>query len=188
MTPAFAVSYCYDYIALAQRLATIEGTNANSTVVAGENAVVNAFGGVDVVRAAPGAVRVAACLGAGDDGFSEQSTSLTLQTLFSVRGEDGNDVINGGPGNDSLYGDAGNDVIDGRAGNDFLRGSAGNDLIYGNNGNDNIDGGSGTDTIYGENGDDIISGGSDGGGTIDGGPGFDQCGGSGTKVNCESIF
>ncbi|MEB3281637.1 MAG: hypothetical protein VKK42_22220 [Lyngbya sp.] len=54
--------------------------------------------------------------------------------------EDGNDILQGKQGNDELYG--GN-------GNDFLRGGADDDLLIGGNGNDFLRGGKGSDRILG---------------------------------------
>ena len=98
-----------------------------------------------------------------------------------VYGGDGNDSLEGSPGNDTIYGEAGNDVLEGKLGNDslvggngrdrmegdagndilkggghsdFLQGGAGNDRIFGGHGNDDIQGGPGTDRILGESGND----------------------------------
>lgn len=51
----------------------------------------------------------------------------------------GDDIIDGGDGNDTIYGDLGDDIISGGLGNDSL---------YGGDGNDIINGGAGNDTIY----------------------------------------
>nr|WP_303864727.1 bluetail domain-containing putative surface protein [Cylindrospermopsis raciborskii] len=81
---------------------------------------------------------------------------------------DGNDIINGGTGNDYLLGHKGDDIIDGGAGNDSLYGHDGNDIInggtgddylYGHDGNDILDGGTGNDIINGEIGQDTLTGG-----------------------------
>ncbi|MBK9237811.1 MAG: M10 family metallopeptidase C-terminal domain-containing protein [Rhodoferax sp.] len=58
-------------------------------------------------------------------------------TGFLIIGTTGDDVLQGGPLNDS---------IQAKDGNDFLYGDAGNDLLNGGNGADEIYGGSGTDT------------------------------------------
>jgi Ca2+-binding RTX toxin-like protein len=98
-----------------------------------------------------------------------------------VYGGDGNDSLEGSPGNDTIYGEAGNDVLEGKLGNDslvggngrdrmdgddgndilkggghsdYLQGGAGNDRIWGGHGNDDIQGGRGTDRIFGEVGND----------------------------------
>ena len=48
---------------------------------------------------------------------------------------------------------------DTRGGDDILNGGAGNDLIFGQGGNDTIDGGAGNNTIYGGTGNDTMTGG-----------------------------
>jgi choice-of-anchor C domain-containing protein len=58
----------------------------------------------------------------------------------------GNDVLNGGAGNDQLFGNGGNDTLNGGAGNDSLFGGAGDDTLRGGAGSDRLDGGAGTDT------------------------------------------
>ena len=54
------------------------------------------------------------------------SNSTTLTPVFYV-GNDGNDVLSGGAGNDTLYGGDGNDTLTGNGGADEFHGGAGND-------------------------------------------------------------
>ncbi len=54
---------------------------------------------------------------------------------------DGNDLLDGGDGDDSLFGQMGNDV---------LRGGAGRDLLVGGTGHDDLDGGDGDDLLVGD--------------------------------------
>ena len=49
-----------------------------------------------------------------------------------IRGLDGDDVINGGGGDDSLFGNDGDDII---------RGSGGNDIALSGDGDDSLNGG-----------------------------------------------
>jgi hypothetical protein len=86
----------------------------------------------------------------------------------------GNDTINGGGGNDTLFGDAcglkAKTVFGARAvagGNDKLSGDDGNDTLYGGPGNDSLKGGKGNDKLFGGRGND----------TLDGGPGNDTLNG-----------
>ncbi|MGZ8286342.1 MAG: beta strand repeat-containing protein [Allosphingosinicella sp.] len=67
-------------------------------------------------------------------------------------GTNGNDVIDGGNGTDTIYGLGGNDIIYGGNGGDTLDGGEGNDQIYGENGSERIYGGAGDDLIDGNNG------------------------------------
>lgn len=64
-------------------------------------------------------------------------------TLF---GEGGDDQLIGGLGNDHLDGGDGNDTLQGGSGDDALLGGAGNDVLSGGEGSDQLQGGSGNDT------------------------------------------
>ncbi|MGJ3245093.1 MAG: tandem-95 repeat protein [Elainellaceae cyanobacterium] len=97
----------------------------------------------------------------GDDilnGFSD---------IDFLQGFGGNDLINGGSSGDTLLGDegddtlnggSGNDLIDGGSGNDVLNGGSGNDRMWGRDGNDILEGGRGNDRMWGGNGNDILNG------------------------------
>src|SRR6185369_16603857 len=61
----------------------------------------------------------------------------------------GNDIINGGNGNETLIGGAGDDTLDGNQGNDVILGGADNDTIR-------WDPGDGNDTIEGQGGSDVL--------------------------------
>ncbi|WP_327196220.1 tandem-95 repeat protein [Vibrio fluvialis] len=58
--------------------------------------------------------------------------------LFNVAGDSrgGDDILNGGDGNDILYGQGGDDTLNGGAGNDILIGGYGNDILTGGDGHD----------------------------------------------------
>jgi Ca2+-binding RTX toxin-like protein len=102
--------------------------------------------------------------------------SLTNNTTYIGTGVyAGDDVLDGGSGNDLIYGEAGNDSLTGGTGSDQLYGGDGNDtlrlgvdanadLAYGGDGNDTIltenTSGTVTDTVYGDGGADAITGGS----------------------------
>jgi Ca2+-binding RTX toxin-like protein len=65
------------------------------------------------------------------------------------------DTIQGSTGDDAaLNGAAGNDLLQGGNGNDVLFGDAGSDRLEGGNGDDILDGGAGNDTLVGGRGDD----------------------------------
>ena len=76
----------------------------------------------------------------------------------------GNDIINGGDGNDSLLGQGGNDTINGGIGNDFIDAGTGTDTVNGGDGNDTIYAGpidnsfddEAPDTVHGDAGNDTI--------------------------------
>ncbi len=86
-----------------------------------------------------------------------------------IHSGNGNDVIHGGAGNDSIVAGNGNDVIYGKGGdntiqvgdgNDTLMGDRGNDTLIAGNGNDSLVGGGGTDQISAGNGNDTFQAGS----------------------------
>ncbi|WP_342078337.1 calcium-binding protein [Yoonia sp. SS1-5] len=74
-------------------------------------------------------------------------------------GTNGNDILDGTDGDDTLKGGRGNDIIDGRAGDDLIEGGDGRDALTGGTGDDVIRGGDGNDFIRGGEGADNIDGG-----------------------------
>jgi Ca2+-binding RTX toxin-like protein len=120
---------------------------------------------------------------ASDD---EMSGDVLFRLADTARIVGGDDILNGGDGNDALFGElnentspslaasplagvsGGNDRLDGGKGNDRLYGQTGNDLLIGGRGSDILVGGTGNDTLSGgadrdlldgEAGDDRLSGG-----------------------------
>ncbi|MBV1795752.1 calcium-binding protein [Siccirubricoccus sp. G192] len=74
-------------------------------------------------------------------------------------GNEDNNRLLAGIGNDTIRGNAGNDLLYGEAGNDSLDGGSGIDYLFGGAGNDTLDGGDNPDALYGEDGSDLIYGG-----------------------------
>ncbi|HXA38101.1 MAG TPA: NF038122 family metalloprotease [Phenylobacterium sp.] len=77
-------------------------------------------------------------------------------------------VLNPGPGDNTLVGGAGDDTITGGSGSNYLRGGPGDDIINGgsgfndmngNQGNDTLHGGTGSNWVVGGQGDDSLVGG-----------------------------
>lgn len=122
----------------------------------------------------------------------------------------GDDVINAGAGNDTLFGDLcgvkskasataaatggndrlngddGNDTLYGAGGKDVLKGGKGKDRLFGGGGNDTLDGGAGKDSLNGGSGNDKLTGGKDAN-TIKGGAGNDAVAarnGKKDKIDC----
>jgi Ca2+-binding RTX toxin-like protein len=92
-----------------------------------------------------------------------------------IQGLRGDDLINGFEGDDNLLGGADDDTIYGGSGEDRVRGGSGYDTIFGEDGNDNLDGGTWSDSVFGGEGDDIVNGGADSDhlwGDAPDGPGF----------------
>lgn len=103
----------------------------------------------------------------------------------------GDDVIDGGAGDDNIYGNGGDDVITDNSGNNTVFGGDGDDhittgngtdVLHGGNGNDGFWAGGGNDTIYGGDGNDYGDGGA-GCDTFFGGAGDDSfSGGAGNDM------
>jgi Ca2+-binding RTX toxin-like protein len=64
----------------------------------------------------------------GDDVIEASGLSSGAIGLIANAG-DGDDVIIGGAGNDTLRGESGDDVIIGQGGNDILDGGTGNNIL-----------------------------------------------------------
>lgn len=117
-----------------------------------------------------------------------------------VNGTDGDDVIFGLGGKDTIRGFKGNDILCGGRGDDTLRGGKGTDILFGNEGNDKLygenendalDGGIGNDRLEGGKGDDALDGGP-GIDVLKGGSGTDRCDGgddiTDTATDCEGTI
>lgn len=74
--------------------------------------------------------------------------SITLTGPVRTSGTNGNDLILGTAGGQTLSGGAGNDCIVGGAGNDTIRGQGGNDVLIGGPGNDRCTAGAGSTVVY----------------------------------------
>ncbi len=92
---------------------------------------------------------------------------------FGTTGTNGDDVIWGTDGDDTINGLAGNDAICGEGGDDTINGGSGEDRILGGDGDDSILGGDGIDRIFGQDGNDTIMG-EEGRDRIGGGAGNDE--------------
>lgn len=95
--------------------------------------------------------------------FSDFSPEAFDQVLIGTGGNDtidgfdgGNQLIDGGAGNDWIYGRDGNDVLFGGDGNDRINGGRGNDLLVGGAGNDLLYSGRNGSTLEGGSGDDLL--------------------------------
>ena len=111
-----------------------------------------------------------------EDGLTSTATvSVTVTGVadgISQNGGNGNDVVNGTPGEDRLDGGNGNDVVNGLGGHDLLKGGNGNDSLYGGSGNDILLGENGSDLLFGGDGRDVLAGGN-GNDSLNGGAGAD---------------
>jgi Ca2+-binding RTX toxin-like protein len=73
-----------------------------------------------------------------------------------LAGFDGNDSLFGGKGRDGLYGAFGNDCLSGGLDADYLGGQAGDDILFGGRGNDFLSGQEGNNTLVGGLGTDAL--------------------------------
>ena len=105
-------------------------------------------------------------LGSGNDTFTATGVPPGANG-FTVKGQAGNDTLNGshgadnldgGEGNDNINAGYGNDTVTGGGGNDYINAGHGNDTVHGGAGNDYILGGAGNDTLMGGLGDDYVNG------------------------------
>jgi Ca2+-binding RTX toxin-like protein len=74
--------------------------------------------------------------------------------VFNAGG--GHDVVSGGGGDDTLNGGDGTDTLNGGTGNDNLSGGIGNDILDGGDNNDTLSAGTGLDKLSGGNGNDLL--------------------------------
>ncbi len=83
-----------------------------------------------------------------DPDTGERVTASNGPVALTVAASDGagDDVIDGGQGNDTLYGEAGDDKLTGGEGVDELYGGSGDDTLY-FDGSDKLDGGEDIDTV-----------------------------------------
>ena len=75
---------------------------------------------------------------------------------YNLIGDEFDNHLRSGLGDDTLIGGAGYDTLDGGAGDDVLQGGEGNDVIYGGAGVDIVSGGAGSDSLFGGEGEDAI--------------------------------
>jgi hypothetical protein len=131
--------------------------------------------GVSQVLTGADAAAIILRLGGGNDRI-EVSTDVDVR--FTLEGQDGNDFLESGAGDDTIRGGEGRDYIDGFSGDDEIDGGDGHDVIYAGDGNDTVAGGSGVDYLEGGAGDDTLLGGRDHD-ILSGGDGADRLDGQG---------
>ena len=101
-------------------------------------------------------------------------------------GSSNDDVICGDDDNNTVKAGGGEDIVRGMGGDDKLHGEKNNDELYGGAGDDTLDGGEGDDDLYGEEGDDILTGG-DGDDVLNGGPGSDTVKYAGVDADGDAV-
>jgi Ca2+-binding RTX toxin-like protein len=128
----------------------VNGTNGDDVVsVAGDASGVSVIGlsaQVNITGAEAARDRLTINTLGGDDVVDASGLSAGAIPL-TANGGDGDDVLIGGEGNDTLSGGDGDDVLIGGAGNDALSGGAGDDVLIGGPGVDVLDGGTGDNIL-----------------------------------------
>lgn len=116
----------------------------------------------------------------GDEGADVLAGGPGFDTLRGGEGDDRlagagdfGDRLFGGSGHDRVVGGPGGDSLKGESGRDRVSGGAGNDELSGNSGDDRVGGDAGRDTVYGRSGKDLVRGGPDSD-KLDGGSGRDR--------------
>jgi Ca2+-binding RTX toxin-like protein len=87
---------------------------------------------------------------------AENVNAFALTSDVEIMGNQGDNILTGGSGNDMIAGDGGNDTLYGGAGNDILAAGEGADKLYGGDGNDALRIGQGDDLIDGGSGTDFL--------------------------------
>lgn len=98
--------------------------------------------------------------------YSSRATAVTVDlSTGKATGVAGNvsniEDVKGGSGNDILTGNNLDNLLDGGAGQDKLTGLGGADILLGGSANDVLDGGDGRDLLFGGLGADLLTGGKD---------------------------
>lgn len=106
----------------------------------------------------------------GDNGNNVINTGGGNDT---IEGLGGNDIIDSGNGADTVFGGDGDDIINAGGGNDDVLGGNGNDVIFGGANRDRLLGNDGGDRLYGEGSNDQVQGGK-GNDYVNGGGGNDK--------------
>ena len=138
---------------------TIAGGPFDFTAQSGHAIVVEASDGTRTVQqtftilVSPGDLDAAGLPG---DQVLTGGAGNTDDVLF---GGPGNDTLGGLNGDDVLYGGSGDDSLFGGNHDDTLFGGSGNDVLMGGNHADRLNGGTGDDVLHGENHDDLLFGG-----------------------------
>ncbi len=151
---------------------TIDGGDDSDTLV-----LTGVVGGIrEVVLDLSLADQVISIGGVPDDmvvqSHMEHLNASSLVGVVDVKGGDGDSVLIGSRGNDTMDGGSGNDLVDGGSGNDALEGDEGDDTLIGGAGNDELEGNIGDDTLIGGLGNDTLEGAA-GDDTLIGGSGND---------------
>ena len=133
---------------------TLNGLGGNDTLLGGAGQdILNGGAGDDLLSGGAGNDQLDGGTGTDTASFAgaTQAVTVDLATGTATGAETGSDTlvgiesVIGGDGNDILTGDTGSNTLDGGAGNDVINGQGGNDILVGGLGDDDLNGGSGSD-------------------------------------------
>lgn len=110
--------------------------------------------GSDTLNLAQSLNRAIVNLGVGSGNPSSIEHVKGTAFADTINGNEQNNSLSGGFGDDVVFGAGGNDTLSGGLGNDNLDGGDGDDWIYGEVGDDRLRGGSGSNILYGGAGTD----------------------------------
>lgn len=151
-------------------MADVFGTTGNNTLHGGDSDVLVGDAGDDSLNG--GAQQFG---GTGDDslnGGDNPNWGIGGDGNDLIRGNGGHDTLSGGEGGDTLYGGDGADWVQGNNDSDLMYGNIGNDTLFFNESNDTGYGGQNDDYLHGGAGNDIVYG-NQGNDTNQGGAGND---------------
>ncbi|HEY0649057.1 calcium-binding protein [Phenylobacterium sp.] len=156
-----------NYGGAAQAVVVNLATGIGTDTLSGVEYVTGSFHAGDLITGSAGADFL---FGGGDgpDSVFGGAGADYISGAGYLRGDEGNDQIQGGGqfddingnmGDDLLYGHGGGDWVVGGKDNDTLSGGVGADIVYGNLGSDICNGDEGDDTVRGGQADDVLDGG-----------------------------
>ena len=143
----------------------LTGGAGNDTLNGGAGADAHIGGaGIDTAEytGASGSLRVDLLFSSLNTNIAAGDTFDSIENLVgsggkdNLRGDFGDNLIQGMANADFIYGRRGNDTLEGGGGNDVLFGEVGNDTLIGGTGNDRLNGGQHADTFVFDAGNDLI--------------------------------
>lgn len=136
---------------------SIDAGNGNDTILGSQGFDDTIIGGHgdDLINSLPTNPITGRLVIEGNDG---QDTIFGGSGNDSISGNDGFDSIDAGDGDDTILGGDNSDTLIAGVGNDSVSGGSAHDLITGGLGNDTLSGDGGSDTITGDEGDDLVLG------------------------------
>jgi Ca2+-binding RTX toxin-like protein len=150
------------------------GRGGNDTITGGQGGdVLAGDAGIDTVSYTWSNAGVQIDLRGGYGWGGDAQGDYLHDTFENVEGSAFRDIVFGNDADNDLFLGDGNDGAAGNGGSDNIRGGNGNDFIMGDGGNDDLRGDAGDDKLFGGDGNDRLIGG-DGNDWLEGGAGADE--------------